>query len=343
MQLETIYRILPSKISSLINKEKLKELQEIRIRTNRQAILKYDNDEIITDYKPTEKEVIQILQMLCDNSIYSYQTQICNGFITLYGGHRVGITGSIAMKDGKVSNINYISSLNFRIAKEIIGVSDKIIEFIVNKESYNNGKSNASFNDSNDIKSNENYNNTKDNNDIKNNADRIENKASLEVNNTLIISKPGTGKTTMLRDIVRNISNMGFTTSLIDERGELAAMYKGVPQNDVGLRTDVMDNVTKSLGMKIAVRSMSPQVIIADEIGTKEDIEAINYGICSGVKGIFTAHAGDINELKMNENLNKLYEQKLFTRLIFLEKKGKIKNMYILDKNMYKSVDEMLA
>ena len=189
MQLETIYRILPSKISSLINKEKLKELQEIRIRTNRQAILKYDNDEIITDYKPTEKEVIQILQMLCDNSIYSYQTQICNGFITLYGGHRVGITGSIAMKDGKVSNINYISSLNFRIAKEIIGVSDKIIEFIVNKESYNNGKSNASFNDSNDIKSNENYNNTKDNNDIKNNADRIENKASLEVNNTLIISK----------------------------------------------------------------------------------------------------------------------------------------------------------
>ncbi len=300
MQIDAIYRILPSKISALINKEKLKELQEIRIRTNRQAILKYDNEEVITDYKPTEKEVVQILQMLCDNSIYSYQTQICNGFITLYGGHRIGITGSIAMKEGKVSNVNYISSLNFRIAKEVIGVSDKVIEFIVNKK-------------------------------------------ELEINNTLIISKPGTGKTTMLRDIVRNISNMGFTTSLIDERGEIAAMYKGVPQNDIGLRTDVMDNITKSLGMKIAVRCMSPQVIVADEIGTKEDIEAINYGICSGVKGIFTAHAGDINELKINENLNKLYEQHLFTRLIFLEKKGKIKNMYILDKNMYKSVDEMLA
>ena len=232
MQIDAIYRILPSKISALINKEKLKELQEIRIRTNRQAILKYDNEEVITDYKPTEKEVVQILQMLCDNSIYSYQTQICNGFITLYGGHRIGITGSIAMKEGKVSNVNYISSLNFRIAKEVIGVSDKVIEFIVNKK-------------------------------------------ELEINNTLIISKPGTGKTTMLRDIVRNISNMGFTTSLIDERGEIAAMYKGVPQNDIGLRTDVMDNITKSLGMKIAVRCMSPQVIVADEIGTKEDIEAI--------------------------------------------------------------------
>lgn len=323
MQLEAIYRILPNKISSLINTNKLKELQEIRIRTNRQAILKYDNEEIITDYKPTEKEVVQVLQMLCDNSIYSYQTQICNGFITLYGGHRVGITGNIAMKDGRVSNINYISSLNFRIAKEIIGVSDSIIEFIVNK---------------NDI----NFPNTgNENTNVP--AQNSNNKHELEINNTLIVSKPGAGKTTLLRDLVRNISNLGFTTSLIDERGEISAMYKGVPQNDVGLRTDVMDNITKSLGMRIAVRSMSPQVIVADEIGTKDDIDAINYGICSGVKGIFTAHAGDINELKMNENLNKLYEQKLFTRLIFLEKRGKIKNMYILDKNMYKSVDEMLA
>lgn len=323
MQLEAIYRILPNKISSLINTNKLKELQEIRIRTNRQAILKYDNEEVITDYKPTEKEVVQVLQMLCDNSIYSYQTQICNGFITLYGGHRVGITGNIAMKDGRVSNINYISSLNFRIAKEIIGVSDSIIEFIVNK---------------NDI----NFLNT-GNENINDSAQNSNNKHELEINNTLIVSKPGAGKTTLLRDLVRNISNLGFTTSLIDERGEISAMYKGVPQNDVGLRTDVMDNITKSLGMRIAVRSMSPQVIVADEIGTKDDIDAINYGICSGVKGIFTAHAGDINELKMNENLNKLYEQKLFTRLIFLEKRGKIKNMYILDKNMYKSVDEMLA
>ena len=83
---------------------------------------------------------------------------------------------------------------------------------------------------------------------------------------------------------------MGFTVSLIDERGEIASMYKGIPQNDIGLRTDVLDNITKSLGMKIAVRTMSPQVIVADEIGTMEDLDAINYGICSGVKGIFSAH-----------------------------------------------------
>lgn len=153
----------------------------------------------------------------------------------------------------------------------------------------------------------------------------------------------GCGKTTILRDIVRSISNIGFTVSLIDERGEIASMYKGVPQNDVGIRTDVMDNVTKSLGMKIAIRTMAPQVIVADEIGTYEDLLAINYGICSGVKGIFTAHGNNIAELRKNDALNKLYEEKLFKKIIFLEKRGKISKVYTLDKNMYKSVNEILV
>ena len=297
MDILNIYRILPKNISSLINIEKINQLQEIRIRVNRQAILKYDNEEEIIDYIPQEKEVLSILQMICENSIYSYQSQITNGFITLYGGHRVGITGNIAMKDNKITNINYISSLNFRIAKEIIGTSKSIINHVISNN---------------------------------------------EINNTLIISKPGCGKTTILRDLVRNISNYGYTVSLIDERGEVAAMYKGVPQNDVGLRTDVMDNVTKSLGMKIAVRTMAPDVIVADEIGTEEDIDAINYGICSGVKGIFTAHAGNIEELKLNKNLEKLYEQKIFKKLIFLEKQGKVKNIYTLTNNLYKADDEIV-
>ena len=152
----------------------------------------------------------------------------------------------------------------------------------------------------------------------------------------------GCGKTTMLRDVVRSISNMGFTVSLIDERGEIASMYKGIPQNDIGLRTDVLDNITKSLGMKIAVRTMSPQVIVADEIGTMEDLDAINYGICSGVKGIFSAHGDSIQTLRDNQALNKLYEQKLFKKIIFLKERGKISKIYTLDKNMYKNANEIL-
>lgn len=316
--LRAVTRVLSRDICYNINEN---TIEEIRIRVDRPVILKYpEGKEDILDHVVTQNEILNILQSLCNNSIYSYQSQICDGYITLQGGHRVGITGNVAMKDGKITNVNYVSSLNFRIAREIIGASDEILKEVVTR------KSNTS--------SQNNYRNANiDNNDISN----------LEINNTLIVSRPGCGKTTVLRDLVRNISNMGFTVSLIDERGEIASMYKGIPQNDIGLRTDVMDNVTKSLGMKIAVRTMAPQVIVADEIGTEGDLEAINYGICSGIKGIFTAHGSDISELRQNETLNKLYEEKLFKRIIFLENRGKMGKVYYLDRNMYKTVDGKLV
>ena len=316
--LRAVTRVLSRDICYNINEN---TIEEIRIRVDRPVILKYpEGKEDILDHVVTQNEILNILQSLCNNSIYSYQSQICDGYITLQGGHRVGITGNVAMKDGKITNVNYVSSLNFRIAREIIGASDEILKEVVTR------KSNTS--------SQNNYRNANiDNNDISN----------LEINNTLIVSRPGCGKTTVLRDLVRNISNKGFTVSLIDERGEIASMYKGIPQNDIGLRTDVMDNVNKSLGMKIAVRTMAPQVIVADEIGTEGDLEAINYGICSGVKGIFTAHGADISELRQNETLNKLYEEKLFKRIIFLENRGKMGKVYYLDRNMYKTVDGKLV
>ena len=298
MNVEKLIKLLPIELLRYIELDKLKYLKEIRLRVNRKTALRYIDCEKIVDFIPNEKNMISVLQMLCENSIYSYQSQICNGFITLYGGHRVGIMGSCSVKDGKVNNVNYISSLNFRISKEIIGACNDVLKYIITNN---------------------------------------------QINNTLIVSKPGCGKTTVLRDLIRVISNIGFNVSVIDERGEIAAMYKGVPQNDVGLRTDVMDNVSKSIGMKIAIRTMAPDVIFADEIGTQGDLEAINYGVCSGVKGIFTAHASTIDELLKNINLKKLYDEKIFKKLIFLEREGKVKNIYTLEDNLYKLEDENIS
>jgi len=155
--------------------------------------------------------------------------------------------------------------------------------------------------------------------------EEIIDKENNTIFNTLIVSPPGKGKTTMLRDIIRNLSNgvennhfKGMTCGVVDERGEIAAMYKGVPQNNIGIRTDVIENINKSKGMKILIRSMAPEIIACDEIGSKEDVEAIKEAITSGVKGIFTMHGKNMEDIKNNKDINYLIETKQIEKVIFL-------------------------
>ena len=119
------------------------------------------------------------------------------------------------------------------------------------------------------------------------------------------------------------------TCGIVDERSEIAAMYKGIPQNDVGTFSDVIDNVPKPIGINMLIRSMSPQIIVCDEIGSKEDIEAIEKAVCSGVKGIFTAHAANTEEVLQNTNLKKIIEHKLIQKVIILDakQKGQVKEV----------------
>ena len=286
--MDEILRYFPNKIyqifSNLLqeNPQIANELQEIRIRVDKPIILKLREKDLILQYNILQTEILQIVERLCENSIYAYKNQICEGFITIKGGHRIGLTGSCVIENGKITNIKYISSLNIRIAREVKNCSTRILREIID----------------------------------------IENKT---IYNSIIVAPPGRGKTTILRDIIRRISDgieeinfRGKTCGVVDERGEIAAMYKGAPQNDVGIRTDIIENVSKNKGIHMLIRTMAPEIIACDEIGSKEDVEAIHYALYSGVKGIFTMHGKNVEDIKNNKQIYELIENREIQKIIFL-------------------------
>lgn len=285
---DEILEIFPCKIKKELydyfikNNKILNEMQEIRIRVNRPISIKTRKKDYFMNNRISQNEILYILERICQNSIYAYKNQICDGFITVKGGHRIGITGSCVIENNKVINLKYISSLNIRIAREVINCSTKVLREIIN----------------------------------------IDNKT---IYNSVIVAPPGKGKTTVLRDCIRRLSNgideidfQGKTCGVIDERGEIAAMYNGIPQNDIGIRTDVIENVSKNKGIHMLIRSMAPEIIACDEIGSKDDIEAINYAFVSGVKGIFTMHGSNIDDIKNNMYISSLIENKQIEKILFL-------------------------
>lgn len=139
---------------------------------------------------------------------------------------------------------------------------------------------------------------------------------------TLLFAPAGCGKTTFLRDLIRLLSEAGLRVGVADERSELAACHHGVPQHDLGMRTDVMDGCPKAEAMGMLLRSMTPQILAADEIGMEEDVFAIRAAAGSGCKVVASAHGGTFSELKRNPVLHSLWEEHRFERYVRLEKTG---------------------
>ena len=210
---EAISKVIKFKINKIdLN---YNSLEEIRIRNSKPIILKFRNKEIVlTEHIVSKEEINSIFQKLCNNSIHTYQREIINGYITIKGGHRVGITGEAVLDKESIINIKNISSLNFRISHNVIDCSNFLLKYILNIE-------------------------------------------TGEIYNTLIVSSPGAGKTTILKDLIKKISNgieeinfIGQDVSVVDERGELSSIFEGVLQNDLGIRTDVIRKCSKSYGNK---------------------------------------------------------------------------------------------
>lgn len=291
---DELLKIFSLKLRTILGKLKLdfEKLQEIRLRMNAPLLVIYGNREyfitedarMVNDVSQavqiTKNEIRETMEYISNYSLYAFEEEIRQGFITINGGHRIGIAGKIIIEDDIIKGMKHISFINIRLAHQIKGCANVVLPYLINEKA--NG-----------------------------------------IYHTLIISPPRCGKTTMLRDVIRQLSDGndylgGMSVGVVDERSEIGACYMGVPQNELGIRTDILDCCPKAKGMMMLIRSMSPQIIAVDEIGSREDLEAIDYVIGCGCKLIATVHGSSIEDIKNKPTLCELVHKKLFERYIIL-------------------------
>ncbi|OPJ56936.1 stage III sporulation protein AA [Alkalithermobacter paradoxus] len=310
---EEIVNSLSPRIKTLVHNASYDfrgEIEEIRMRVKRPLMLIGNNKEyFISDkgrvftkfnsecYIVSSEDIEQTFQIICKHSIHSFLEDIKKGFITVRGGHRVGLGGKVLIEGDNIKNIKHISSLNIRISKQVLNCSKRVLRHIIS--------------------------------------------SSNKINNTLIISPPQCGKTTLLRDIVRNISNgvdeynfEGLKTVVIDERNEISGSYLGMPQMDIGIRTDIIESCPKDIGIMMVLRAMSPNVIVTDEIGSSKEINALYNALNGGVSLITTVHGYGMEDIQNRKEINRLLDKELFKKVIVLSNRlgpGTVEKIYDLE------------
>ena len=292
-QKDSFYGIFSTRLREILQKADLDlgSLQELRLRSGRPVLLQYGGYEygLLPDGALTREaargvcisrpELEETLEHISGYSLYAFDEELRRGFLTVPGGHRIGVVGKLVLEDGKVQCIRHISCMNIRLSHQIRGCADEVLGHLV---------------------------------------------VGGTLCHTLIISPPRCGKTTLLRDLIRQVSDgtrwlAGMTVGVVDERSELAGAYLGEAQNDLGMRTDVLEGAPKAEGMMMLLRSMSPQVIAVDEIGSSADSYALENVFHCGCRLIATAHGTSLEDIRRKPLFHRMAQEQMFERYVVLE------------------------
>jgi len=278
------------------------KLTELRIRTDKPLLAYQIGQEYgIGDgallcspghaYKPTAMDIAETVERISQYSLYALEEELRMGYITLPGGHRVGVVGKAVVEAGGIRTIRPISGLNIRISRAVSGCGDWVLPQIL---------------DTNAVRG--------------------------LPHNTMIISPPGRGKTTILRDIIRQLSDiLCLTIGVVDERSEIGGSYKGVAQNDIGVRTDLLDGCPKAEGMMLLLRAMAPDVIAVDELGGEKDAIAVENVSNAGVRLLCTVHGYGMEDIRQKPTLKALLDKGIFKRFVVLKGPGEVGEIYDSD------------